>query len=62
MTQTTYRIETEMLGAEATDRDRDRMVDLLRDRGYDVEAGAAIGNEQDAIPESVWNECLEQLG
>lgn len=55
-------ITAEMIGHEATEDDLQRMVQLLRLRGYETERGMFNGAvEPRDIPESVWMECIELL-
>lgn len=55
----TYYINEEMLGDTATEQDARRMVELLAARGYDVAYGHGYGQDEDAIPTAVWEECLD---
>jgi len=57
----TYMIDTEMMGPDATDEERNMMVALLTERGYDVAAGSGQ-NDEDYIPDGVWDECLWLIG
>jgi len=50
-------VEPEMLGSEAFIDSARRMVELLKERGYDARLGSALHGED--VPESVWNECLD---
>ena len=50
-------VEPEMLGDMATNADARRMVQLLRERGYDAELGSALHGEE--VPEAVRGECLD---
>lgn len=61
-TMTTYYITEEMLGDQATADDARRMVELLAERGYDVEYGnPRHGQHDDEIRQKDWNECLDIL-
>ncbi len=61
-----YRINVEMLGAEATDGQARRMVELLSKLGHEVEYtadgglvnGMAPEARDDSIPDAEWDECL----
>lgn len=50
-------VEPEMLGSEAFVDSARRMVELLKERGYDARLGSALHGEE--VPESVWGECLD---
>lgn len=61
----TYFINREMIGNTATDRDVERMVALLQERGYNAVAESgpmSFDDDYDAIPDSVWMDCLFQIG
>jgi len=63
----TYFINEEMVGNEATREDAKKMVELLSDRGYDVEYGQSItqtgfdDDGQPVIDDTDWDDCLSQL-
>jgi len=53
-------VTDEHLGNDATEADARRMVELLKERGYD----ARLGNGKEgceAVPDEEWNECLDQI-
>jgi hypothetical protein len=58
--QTTYYISEAMLGDEATERDARRMVEILTERGYDVEYGdSRRGQSEDEISAADWEAGLD---
>jgi hypothetical protein len=58
--QTTYYISEAMLGDEATENDARRMVEILTERGYDVEYGDSHhGQFEDEILTSDWDAALD---
>jgi len=54
-----YKINAEMLGTEATDADANRMVAILTNRGYDVEVGNALGQDETEIATRDWEAALD---
>jgi hypothetical protein len=53
-----YYVDEEMLGSNATESDARKMIDLLRERGYD----ARYGRDHDGdIPDDVWDALLGQI-
>lgn len=57
----TYYISEQMLGDEATEQDARRMVELLNAKGYDVEYGDAIGQDEDDIATRDWEDALDTI-
>jgi hypothetical protein len=58
--QTTYCISEAMLGGEATEQDARRMVELLTERGYNVEYGDShCWQFEDEILTSDWDAALD---
>jgi hypothetical protein len=58
--QTTYYISEAMLGGEATEQDARRMVELLTERGYDVEYGdSRRGQSEDEVSIVDWEAALD---
>jgi hypothetical protein len=55
-------ISAEMLGDVATENDVKRLVEILRDSGYDVAEGEPVNNDPYYIPYDVWNEAIKQIG
>ena len=55
----TVYITPEHLGDIATNEQAERMAELLRQRGYEVEIGTSPGDRSDSIPNRVWGECLD---
>ncbi len=47
-------VSVEHLGPWGTEADAKRMVEVLRERGYDAQLGEGRTN----VPEAVWDECL----
>lgn len=59
-----YFIEAAMLYNLATDDHARRMVELLTERGYNVEFAPSMtannaNDNKDMVPQSVWNQCLD---
>jgi len=50
-------VEPAMLGDIATDADARRMVELLKERGYDARLGSALNSAD--VPDDDWGECLD---
>lgn len=58
----TLKINEQHLGSEATEQEARRMIALLIERGYEAEYGDAVGQRiEDAIPSSVWDECMDTI-
>lgn len=57
----TYYISEQMLGDEATEQDARRMVEILSAKGYDVEYGDTIGQEEDEIATQDWEAALDEV-
>lgn len=55
----TYYISEQMLGDDATEQDARRMVELLTERGYNVEYGDALGQDEATISDSDWSDALD---
>jgi hypothetical protein len=55
----TYYISEAMLGDEATEQDARRMVQLLRERGYDVEYGNDLNRGDAPFTDAEWQVCLD---
>lgn len=53
----TYYIGEQMLGDEATEQDARRMVEILTEKGYDVEYGDRRNTEE--IADSDWEDGLD---
>ena len=51
-------VEPALLGDMATDADARRMVELLKERGYDARLGSALQGGED-VPDADWSECLD---
>ena len=60
--RTRFWITEEHLGPTATEEEARRMVDLLRERGYDVRYGAGKpGPNDEIIPDDVWEELIKKV-
>lgn len=59
MNSKTYRIDEQMLGDEATVEDARRMVEILTERGYDVEYGHSTSQGEDTIANKDWEDGLD---
>jgi hypothetical protein len=57
----TYYVDEQMLGDTATEKDARKMVKLLAQRGYNVEYGSAIGQDETAIRDADWTACLDKI-
>lgn len=59
----TYYVEQEMIGDDATAADVRRMVELLQERGIDAEAGSPLiwNHDREAVSDTVWQDCLDIL-
>lgn len=57
----TIKINEQHLGDIATNEQAERMVELLRRRGYDVEIGDSTSPEESPnnVKDSDWEECLD---
>ena len=54
------RINEQHLGNDATEAQARRMVELLRDEGYDVGYGE-YDKTQGTIPYDLWYDCLDRI-
>ena len=68
MNNNTIKINSQMLGEDASEQQTEKMVELLQNLGYDVEYTTdtgSINNDidsiNDIISERVWDKFLEQL-
>lgn len=60
MNTQTYYISEAMLGDEATEQDARRMVELLTEKGYDVEYGNRFNRtDEDDIATRDWEDALD---
>ena len=57
----TYYIDEQMLGPEATEKNARLMVDLLREHGHDVEYGHNMNREEPPFNDNEWQECLDLI-
>lgn len=55
----TYYISEQMLGDEATETDARRMVEILTEKGYEVEYGDRHNTEE--IADADWEEALDMI-
>lgn len=55
----TYYISEAMLGDEATEDDARRMVEILEGKGYNVEYGDKLGQDEAAISTADWEDGLD---
>ena len=59
--QSVYYIDEQMLGDTATEKDARKMVKLLAKRGYNVEYGHALGQDETTIDDADWAACLDRI-